>query len=663
MKPTARFRHYLALTGSAVLTISYAHATTLTWDAGGGGGAITNGAGAWLGAGLWNKGGVAATWTSGDDAIFAGPATNGGAVTLASPTVANTLTFSPSFAGTYTLGTAGQALTINNGITKNAGSGAVTIASPTTLGGAQTWTNNSATTLQVNTPGMTNAGHQFTIDGTGTTSFGIINNSSFTLAGSGNLVKNGDGRFSFGGNNTGISGNVTLNGGVTIVTGIGSIGSGNLTMNGGVYEEYWSNTFTRTLGNTAGQVQITGGTSGFGLNGATGMTVRLNNSAAFEVVWGRALFNPSTFVLQAASAQNGSGLTFDNKIDLNGADRTIAQNATNTATATIAQAIRTSSGKAGIIKTGPGNLILNATNTYDGNTAVNEGTLTANTSGALPGFATAGKVSVAGNATLTVRTAGWTAANIDSLRGAATWSATTSRLGFDTSGGSFTYGSNITEALSVTKLGTNTLTLTGNSTYTGTTTVSTGTLNLTGTNSIGAVNVTAGLFTVDGGTTTSTGTFALPNASVSVVNGGTLSTSSGGAAAAFSSGSSMTVTGGNGVTSTWNLNGGAIGTVANNHNIGTFLIDGAGFPGSARVTNVGALTWGRTLSNATLTLTNGGQMNVSGEIRTGVTYYNTNGNTDVVIGGGTATSTFTGNNQTFTIGYAERNGSKKMTSP
>jgi autotransporter-associated beta strand protein len=262
-----------------------------------------------------------------------------------------------------------------------------------------------------------------------------------------------------------------------------------------------------------------------------------------------------------------------------------------------------------------------------------------------------------------VRTAGWTAANIDSLRGAATWSATTSRLGFDTSGGSFTYGSNITEALSVTKLGTNTLTLTGNSTYTGTTTVSTGTLNLTGTNSIGAVNVTAGLFTVDGGTTTSTGTFALPNASVSVVNGGTLSTSSGGAAAAFSSGSSMTVTGGNGVTSTWNLNGGAIGTVANNHNIGTFLIDGAGFPGSARVTNVGALTWGRTLSNATLTLTNGGQMNVSGEIRTGVTYYTTNGNTDVVIGGGTATSTFTGNNQTFTIGYAERNGSKKMTSP
>jgi autotransporter-associated beta strand protein len=217
--------------------------------------------------------------------------------------------------------------------------------------------------------------------------------------------------------------------------------------------------------------------------------------------------------------------------------------------------------------------------------------------------------------------------------------------------------SQIAGSSGLSKSGTGILELSGTNTYTGTTTVSAGTLKLTGANTIGAVNVTGGLLTIDGGTT-STGTFALPNASVSIINGGTLSTSSGSAALAFSSGSSMTITGGNGVTSTWNLNGGAIGTVVNSQNIGTFLIDGAGYAGSARVTNVGTLTWGKTLSNATLTLTNGGRMNVNGEVQIGNPYYNTFGNSNITIGGGTATSTFTGNSgQAFYIGFGERENS------
>jgi T5SS/PEP-CTERM-associated repeat protein len=145
---------------------------------------------------------------------------------------------------------------------------------------------------------------------------------------------------------------------------------------------------------------------------------------------------------------------------------------------------------------------------------------------------------------------------------------------------------------------------------------------------------------------------------VSIVNGGTLSTSSGSAALAFSSGSSLAVTGGNGVTSTWNLNGGDIGTVANNHNVGTFLIDGAGYAGSARVINVNNLIWGKTLSNASITLTNGGQMNVTGEIRLGNTYYNTLGNSDIIIGGGTAISTLTGNNGALYIGHSTGSGER-----
>ena len=735
MKPKFHHIRSFVIASSALLCISSANAqSTLTWDAGGGGGAITNGAGAWLGADRWNNGGVAATWTSGDDAIFAGPATAGGAVTLASPTTVNSLTFNSAYTGTYTLGTAGQAITLNAGITKNASSGAVTLASPITLGGAQTWTNNSATTLQVNTPGVTNAGHELTIDGTGTTSFGVINNNAVTLAGSGNLVKNGSGRFSFAGNNTGFSGNVTLNGGVTIVTGVGSIGSGNLTLNGGIYEEYWTNTFIRSLGAGAGAVQLTGGASGFSENGSTGMTVKLGN-ATTTVVWGASgegaatgFFNPSTFVLQAASAQSGSTLNFQNGIDLNGATRTISvlKNSNLASGATISGAI-IGTGASDLIKEGVGHLTLSNTNTYAGNTAVNDGTLLANTSGALPGFATAGRVSVAANATLAVRTAGWTAANIDSLRGAATWSTTNSQLGFDTSGGNFTYASNITEALSVAKLGTNTLILTGNNTYTGTTRINSATLQagsatalgsggditfgggtlqytaasastdfgsriknsgsaitidtnsqnvgmsgIGNTNTAGLTKNGAGILTLSaanysGGTTVNTGTLRFTgtntysgattlNGGTFAVYDGTLTTSS---AVTMISNTTISVLGGTGVSSTWNLGGQQLGTPSNQYTNLQIVIDGDGVAGSALMTNVGTLVWGRTTNNSTILLTDGGQMNVNGEIRIGNPYYNENGGANVTIGGGTATSTFTGNTgQDFYIGYGERTGSK-----
>ncbi len=298
-----------------------------------------------------------------------------------------------------------------------------------------------------------------------------------------------------------------------------------------------------------------------------------------------------------------------------------------------------------------GTSILSGDNSYGGGTTLNAGTLTVGHANAL------------GTGTGTIALNGGTIQS-DSATARSFTNAVTIGGNFTVGGtGNLTFSNTGASALAATRqitVTTSGVIATFAQAFSGAggiTKAGAGTLKLTGTNSIGPVTVNAGLLTIDGGTT-STGTFALPNASVSIVNGGTLSTSSGSAAAAFSSGSSMTVTGGNGVTSTWNLNGGAIGTTNASSNAGTFLIDGAGYAGSARVTNVGALTWGRSLSNATLTLTNGGQMNVSGEIRTGVTYYNTTGNSDIIIGGGTATSTFTGNNQTFTIGYAERNASK-----
>jgi autotransporter-associated beta strand protein len=368
----------------------------LTWDANGAGAGQTDGAGAWLNAKQWWNGATNQTWISGLRAIF-GNGGAGGAVTLASPTTVNSLTFN-SFSGAYTLGTAGQTITLTAGITKNSGGTNATIASPVTLGAAQGWTNNSSGILTVNTPGVNNGGNLLTVDGSGGTTFGIINNNAVTLTGAGGLTKNGSGTLVMGGTNSSYSGTTTINGGLMRIMAPTTLGTGNLTLNGGVIEHYWSDNFTRALGTGAGQVRILGGVSGFSENGSTSMSVIISNSANYEVVWGSAYFNPSTLVLQAPSAQNSSSLNFQNKLDLNGATRTV-QTAPTTGTgagsATISGVIRTSSGTAGLTKTGGGKLILSAANTYNGGTTVSSGTLTVSASGKLG----SGNLTIAAGAT------------------------------------------------------------------------------------------------------------------------------------------------------------------------------------------------------------------------------------------------------------------------
>ncbi|OYV04300.1 MAG: hypothetical protein CFE26_17640, partial [Verrucomicrobiales bacterium VVV1] len=141
------------------------------------------------------------------------------------------------------------------------------------------------------------------------------------------------------------------------------------------------------MGSGVGEVQLIGGASGFSLNGNTAMSVILGNNAANEAVWGSAVFNPSVFVLQTSASQAASSLNFQNRIDFNGSDRTIqvSGGTTGAASATISGIVRTSTGTAGLTKTGSGLLILSAANTYNGNTTVSGGTLQIgnNTAGSL----------------------------------------------------------------------------------------------------------------------------------------------------------------------------------------------------------------------------------------------------------------------------------------
>ena len=128
-----------------------------------------------------------------------------------------------------------------------------------------------------------------TLDGAGnvalgaaTLSTGSAGPSDFSgvISGSGGLTKNGTGALTLGGAGTNpvhtYSGTTTITAGILQVYNMGTNGvpSGNLTITGGVLQDYFGNggTFSRALGSAAGQVQITGGTSGFSGAGATSST-------------------------------------------------------------------------------------------------------------------------------------------------------------------------------------------------------------------------------------------------------------------------------------------------------------------------------------------------------------------------------------------------------
>jgi len=454
----------------------------LTWDANGTATNRTDGAGAWLNAGQWWDGSSNQTWSSGSSANF-GHGGAAGAVSLASPTTVNNLVFN-AFSGTYTLGTSGQSLTLNGGITKNAGSGSVAVNSPMILGATQTWTNYSASAVDLKST-LDNGGYALTVDGAGQT---IIRGK---LSGAGGLTKNGTGVLSLsygsGGNPT-FGGPLAVNGGILQLGGSGSGGNlaglptGNITLNGGILEAYWSDTLSRSLGNGTSQIQMIGEAAGFSETGGQNLIIKLNNNTTTPIQWGTSFFGPTKLVLQTA---NGTGnVDFQNALNLNGLDRTVQVNA---ATATLSGVLSNNTGTAGLIKEGAGNLVLsNAANTYNGITTVNQGILTAVITGALPGWNSPGRTSVAAGAVLSVRTgSSWTAPIIDTLRANVTWSALTSQLGFDTTNGNFIYASNITETLSLIKSGNNTLTLTGNNSYTGTTRISSGTLVTDSANALG----------------------------------------------------------------------------------------------------------------------------------------------------------------------------------
>jgi autotransporter-associated beta strand protein len=503
MKPKFRHIRSLAIASSVMLCISSTQAqSTLTWDAGGGGGAITNGGGAWLGANLWNNGGVAATWASGDNAIFGGVNTAGGAVTLASPTTVGTLTFN-QFSGTYTLGTTGQALTINGGITKNSSSATVTFASPIILGGEQTWTNNSTTAINLNAA-LTLDG-DLTFGGSGNM---VMNSASAIIGGTGDLIKNGSGNISHGSNTPAhnFTGNLIVNGGSISAQSFSWLTGRNTQLTDGYLGGRFSSGYTWTsgLGTGANQIQITGGTSGFSGEGNNGSAFQVG-SAGSTLKWGAStengatgFFNPTVFLANGTANMNANGKgSLNNGIDLNGTNRTITSthNTDGAATSgfTISGVISNTAGTAGFEKTGVGNLILgNSANTFNGTLKITGGWITAGSSGAL------------GGASNTIEFNGGTLRATGTITSPSTRAVTMTQTGiFDTNSQAISIAGDIGGAGGLRKISNGTLTLSGTNDYTGPTTLSAGTLSVGAANNLGAA---ASNLIIAGGTLQISGT-------------------------------------------------------------------------------------------------------------------------------------------------------------
>jgi autotransporter-associated beta strand protein len=452
----------------------------------------TDGSGGWLSANQWRDVAISqnTSWTSGKDAIF-GNGGAGGSVALPAPTSVGSMTFN-TFTGTYNIGSAYE-LTVNRGMTKNAGD--VTFSCPIILDANQTWTNPSGT---VTIPGKLDLGsNTLTIENVGqvTISGSAVGASAM---GTGGIIKNGTGLLRLA--NDGApkyTGPTVINAGRLMIGNGGALPPGNLTLNNAILQAYYTFGLTRTLGPGAGQVQLTGGTTGFSSITSIGAGVTLNNSANYEVVWGSQYFSPSTFVMENGDRYD---LSFNNKIDLNGSTRTVSTplgaGVTTPGTATFSGIIRNSSTTpAGLIKSGAGILRLNAANTYNGGTTLQEGTLQL---GNLTGLGSSvGTLTVNGGLLNLNNIAAVTVGNLTGTGGTIANNGA-GAITFTIGNGGATGGNfqgviaNNTNAgtgtLALTKTGTGSITLSGTNTYTGATSINQGKLFING--STGASNIT-----------------------------------------------------------------------------------------------------------------------------------------------------------------------------
>lgn len=315
------------------------------------------------------------------------------------------------------------------------------------------------------------------------------------------------------GNANTYTGSTTIRGGALRAEGSALPANSNLVLDGGVLQT--SGTFSRSLTTTptagVGDVNWNGTAAGGFAASTSKLTVNIGGTFA-PLTWATGGFAGGTLILSSTTSL--AEVEFVNPIDLNGATRTIqvdTNTTTNSDLATLSGVISNVAGTAGVTKTGAGILRFLNDNTYNGDTAINGGTIRAvnigNSTSTASNFGTgAGKITlgtggtagtlayVGGGETTNreINLAGTTASTIIESSGSGAL-VLTNVVNTSTGTGAKTFflrgdlnaaneiTSDLTNnaaggVLNVTKDDNGTWILSGNNTYTGTTTVSAGAL-------------------------------------------------------------------------------------------------------------------------------------------------------------------------------------------
>jgi fibronectin-binding autotransporter adhesin len=425
---------------------------------------------------------------------------------------------------TITIGSAGISTTFSGGITDFGSSGSlIKVGNNTlTLTGGCDYTG----TTTVNA-GSLQIGNNTT---TGSLVSNIVNNASVVfnrsdtstfpgvLSGTGAVNKTGGGTLFLSNVNTFTNNPSVTGGALRAVDGVGLPSNVNLTLNGGSWEPTTA-TLTRALGTGAGQIRLTGGASGFSAFGQTlNVDVGGNGTGTGPALtWGNVNFNPSSLILNAATAN--STLDLKNALVITAAaSRTITVNA-NAAVASISGVI---SGTSPWTKNGNGALLLrNNANSFTGAITVTAGILNATNDGQLgaaPTAATPSKITLNGG---TLQAGGDFATHANRGLAIGANNGTIATQGFN-----LTYAGAITGTGAITKSGSGSLTLgPSNTGYSGPITLTqAGTLIAGADGSLGS-SIATNTITFNNGTLLTTGAIANPTRNLVIAAGsGTINT-------------------------------------------------------------------------------------------------------------------------------------------
>ena len=407
---------------------------TVTWK--GGSGTWSSGGNNWSGVDQYGTSLPTYAWENKESSATFN-ASAGTTITLNGTVIAHGLTISSGATGYVFNGTNSPSLTVTGaGINANE---SATVNAPVTVGAPQTWTVASGKSLTIGgdvhtiinaltitgsgdttitgsingggalnstgaAPGAITKSGAGTLHLTGAATYAVplalsagtlsfeqaaatVANYASAISGSGAVTKSNFGTIILSAANTYSGATSITRGAVQADSGAGLPSGSFLNLNGGVLQSNGTTTFIRNLGTSGGTFQFNTNGGGFSA-GAGPMTVSIGSaSSPTALTWGSApadIGSKIVGILKLSSTTAGAVTTFQNAINVNGADRTIQVDDNVSTYNDYAVVSGKISGSGGITKTGDGLLFLANANDYTGTTKVSGGLLQANIGMGIP---------------------------------------------------------------------------------------------------------------------------------------------------------------------------------------------------------------------------------------------------------------------------------------